>query len=198
MRPARTARAIALAAAVAALAAGCDEDNPFRSQPPEVEGGASRVWELPLDGFPSGWDFVLGDRFFVGTGAVSSSIGSFVVDERADGTLVFRPYSTIVPALSLIRTGILDLGPVSFDGVVEVPEDGYSSVSDSTGVPIVAGHVYAFRLTRLGGGVVPINYAKLGVTAVDREFEADPRSRFVAFEWAYQLQPLNRRVVPEE
>jgi hypothetical protein len=55
--------------------------------------------------------------------------------------------------------------------------------------------VYAFRITNQQGGIVPINYAKLGVTQVGNEFPSQPGSRFVRFQWAYQVQPLNRRVV---
>jgi hypothetical protein len=61
-------------------------------------------------------------------------------------------------------------------------------------VAVEAGHVYAFRITRQQGGIVPINYAKLGVIEIGTEFPGQ-QSRFVRFLWSYQVQPLNRRVV---
>lgn len=172
--------------------AACDEDNLFRNTTPIIESGSGQVWELALPAFPSAWDFPSGQRFFVGTTQIGSVTGSWALDSRADGTLIFRPFSTLVPELSLIRTGILDLGAVSFESVTEAPDGGYSDVADSTGVPVVQGHVYAFRLTQIGGGLVPVNFAKLLVTRVEQEFPEDQRSRFIEFQWAYQVQPLNR------
>ncbi|MGH7550342.1 MAG: hypothetical protein ACREMD_12975 [Gemmatimonadota bacterium] len=176
---------------------GCDEDNPFRTITPDVSAGESQVWELALPGFPSAWDFPTAQRLFIGTDGFGSSLGSWVLDARADGTLILRPFSSLVE-ISLARTGIQDLGPVDFDSVIEAPQDGYSAVEDSTGVPVVEGHVYAFRISRLSSGVIPINYAKLRITEAGTEFPDDPQSRFVRFEWAYQSQPLNRRLVEEE
>jgi len=180
------------------LAAACNEENPFRTQPENVTSGESQVWELALPAFPSGWDFPSGQRLFIGTTDIGGTRGTWVLDGRADGTLIFRPFSTIAAGISLIRTGIADLGAVSFESLEEVPDAGYSAVDDSTGVPIVEGHVYAFRITTLGSSFVPINYAKLEVIDAGQEFPDDPASRFIRFRWAYQEQPLNRRVVEEE
>ena len=185
----------ALAALVLATAA-CDEDNPFRSVSDEVSTGTSQIWELSLTGFPSGFDFPTEQRIFIGEGGFASSLGNFLLDERGDGTLIPRPFSSLVD-FTVARTGIQDLGPVDFDALLEAPESGYIAVEDSAGVPVVAGHVYAFRITRLQAGAVPINYAKLVVLETGTEFPADPRSRFVRFDWAYQNQPLNRRLVEE-
>lgn len=191
-------RWMALAALILAVAA-CDEANPFRGTEPFVRTGSSTVWELDLAGFPSAFDFAIGTRFFVGTTPSGTFDGAWVLDARSDGTLVFRPFSTLVPGLSLNRTGIRDMGPISFDGLTEAPGSGYSDASDSTGVPVVQGHVYAFRVSRLGvGTLVPVNYGKLEATRVDRQFPDDPSSRFVEFRWAYQLQPQNRSLVVEE
>ena len=181
---------------VAALLAACDDENPFRNTNPQVIEGESQLWELGLPAFPSGWDFASGQRIFVGTDEIGGSSGTFLLDARPSGTLVFRAFSTfLVPGLSGVRTGIQDLGAVPYESVDEVPEDGYSAVDDEAGVPVEAGHVYAFRISRSQGGIVPINYAKLAVLEVGTEFPGQPGSRFARFRWAYQVQPLNRRVV---
>lgn len=185
-----------LLAALLIAAAGCDEGNPFRNVSDEVSAGTSEIWELSLSGFPSGFDFPTEQRLFVGEGGFASSLGNFLLDERDDGTLILRPFSSFVDFTGT-RTGIQDMGPVDFDALLEAPESGYISVEDSAGVPVLAGHVYAFRITRLQSGAVPINYAKLVILETGTEFPADPRSRFVRFEWAYQNQPLNRRLVEE-
>jgi hypothetical protein len=187
-----------LALALIAFAAACDDENPFRSIEPEVETGSSQVWELGLEGFPSGFDIPSGARFFVGPSTTTSTFGTFVLDARPDGTLVFRPYSTLVSVLSAVRTGIQDLGARPFSAVTEAPEGGYSSPSDSLGVPVVEGHTYAFRISIASQAVIPINYAKLHVLEVGQQVPGDERSRFIRFEWAYQEQPLNRNVAVEE
>ena len=185
-----------LLAAILLATAACDEDNPFQSVSDEVSTGSSQIWELALTGFPSGFDFPTEQRIFIGEGGFASTLGNFLLDERADGTLILRPFSSLVD-FTTARTGIQDLGPVDFDALLEAPESGYIAVEDSAGVPAVAGHVYAFRITRLQAGAVPINYAKLVVLETGTEFQADPRSRFVRFDWAYQNQPLNRSLVEE-
>jgi hypothetical protein len=182
-------------ALLAALAA-CDDENPFRNVSPQVFEGENQLWELGLPAFPSGWDFDSGQRIFVGTDEVGASSAEFLLDARPNGTLVFRPFSTfLAPGLTSARTGILDLGAVPYESVEEVPEGGYSDVNDSAGVAVVGGHVYAFRLTNTQLGVSTFNYAKLEVTQVGTEFAGDPGSRFARFRWAYQVQPLNRRVI---
>lgn len=183
-------------AALAALALGaCDEENPFRNTSPQVVSGENQVWELGLPAFPSGWDFASGTRIFVGTDEITGATGAFVLDDRTDGTLAFRPFSTLLaPGLSAARTGIQDLGAVPWESVEEVPEGGYGDVNDASGVAVQSGHVYAFRISRQQGTIVPINYAKLQVIEVGTEFPGQPASRFARFRWAYQLQPLNRRV----
>lgn len=187
----RTIRTVAAALTILVIV-GCDEENPFRGTTPLVSHGSSQVWELALEGFPSGWIFPAGERFFVGTGDTPSN-GTWVLDAAAE-TLVFRPFTDVAPGLSLTRTGILDLtesrGVQTFEAVTTVPESGYTDEP----AEVVEGHVYAFRITSLGGIIVPINYAKLEVTEVGREIPDDPRSRFVRFRWAYQRQPLNRDV----
>jgi hypothetical protein len=184
-----------LAALAALPSTACDDENPFRNTSPDVFGGENQIWELGLPAFPSGWDFGSARRIFVGTDEISGSDGAFVLDTRPDGTLVFRPFSTfVVPGVSAVRTGIQDLGAVPYESVQEVPEGGYSDVNDSAGVAVQPGHVYAFRITRQQGGIVPINYAKLGVIEIGTEFPGQ-QSRFVRFRWSYQVQPLNRRVV---
>jgi hypothetical protein len=195
-RGARAWRPVGLLAALLLATPGCDEDNPFRNVPDEVSTGSSQVWEFSLGGFPSAFDFPTQQRFFVGEGEFASSIGNFLLDARADGTLILRPFSSLVD-FTLSRTGIQDLGPVDFDAVLEAPETGYIAVDDSAGVAVVAGHVYAFRITRLQSGAIPINYAKLVVLETGPEFPEDPRSRFVRFDWSYQNQPQNRRLVEE-
>lgn len=174
----------------------CEEDNPFRNTPSQVVFDVSQVWDLGLAGFPSAWDFPNAERLFIGEGGFSSVRGNWVLDSRVDGTLILRPFSSLID-FTFIRTGIQDLGPLDFDAVVEVPEVGYSAADDSTGVPVIEGHVYAFRISQLQFGLVPINYAKLGVLEVGTEFPDDPRSRYIRFEGSYQTQPLNRRVVEE-
>lgn len=193
------ARSLARVAALAliALVAACDEENPFQSIDEEVEHGSSQLWELGLDGFPSGFDIPTGERFFVGPSSVLTTFGTFVLVARSDGTLVLRPYATLVSGFSSVRTGIQDLGVRSFEAVESVPEGGYNSPSDSLGVPVVAGHTYAFRLSIAQQGVVFINYAKLHVQEVGLQFPQNPGSRFVRFEYAYQEQPLNRNVAVE-
>ena len=180
----------------AILLAACDDENPFRNTTPQVFEGEAQLWELGLPAFPSGWDFASAQRIFVGTDEIGGSTGSFLLDTRPNGTLVFRAFSTfLAPGLSAVRTGIQDLGAVPFESVEEVPEDGYSEVDDANGVAVETGHVYAFRISRSQGGIVPINYAKLAVLEVGTEFPGQPASRFARFRWAYQIQPLNRRVV---
>lgn len=176
--------------------AACDDGNPFRNVSPQVFEGESQLWELGLPAFPSGWDFDSGRRVFVGTGEGSGASASFLLDARADGTLAFRAFSTfLAPGLTTARTGIRDLGAVPYESVEEVPEGDYSDVNDPAGVAVEAGHVYAFRLTSQQLGVRTFNYAKLEVTQVGTEVPGEPRSRFARFRWAYQVQPLNRRVV---
>jgi hypothetical protein len=193
------ARRRILYAALAALSlAACDEENPFRNTTPQVQSGENQVWELGLPAFPSGWDFVTGSRIFVGTDEITGATGVFVLDARADGTLVFRPFSTLLTSgLGVARTGIQDLGAVPWESVEEVPDGGYSDVNDASGVAVQAGHVYAFRITRQQGTIVPINFAKLQVIDVGTEVPGQPASRFVRFRWAYQVQPLNHRVAVE-
>lgn len=189
---------IALAALAGLAVAACGEENPFRSTSPQVVSGENQVWELGLPAFPSGWDFASGARIFVGTDEIGGSTGVFVLDGRTDGTLALRAFSTLLaPGLSVARTGIQDLGAVPWESVEEVPEGGYSDVNDARGVAVQSGHVYAFRISRQQGTIVPINYAKLQVIDVGTEFPGQPASRFVRFRWAYQVQPLNRRVVVE-
>lgn len=192
----RTIRNAALALTALAVLAGCDEQNPFRNTTPGVSTGTGLVWELALDGFPSGWAFPVGDRFFVGTSPTPSN-GSWVLDARDDGTLVFRSFADLTPGQSVVRTGVVDLtetrGTGSFDGVATAPGSGYEETAE-----VVVGHVYAFRLTTLSATVIPINYAKLEVIEVAREFDDDPDSRYVAFRWAYQRQPLNRNLQVDE
>jgi hypothetical protein len=180
----------------AILLSACDDENPFRNTTPQVVEGEAQLWELGLPAFPSGWDFASAQRLFVGTDEIGGSTGTFLLDARSNGTLVFRAFSTfLAPGLSSVRTGIQDLGAVPFESVEEVPEDGYSDVDDAAGVAVETGHVYAFRISRSQGGIVPINYAKLAVLEVGTEFPGQPASRFARFRWAYQVQPLNRRVV---
>lgn len=193
-----TTTRVATIALLALVALGCEDENPFRNTTPTVFEGTGRVWELGTEGFPSGWDFIAGQRFFVGTTSLDRFNGAFVLASRPDGTLVFRSFSTIAPEVASVRTGIRDLGTVSFASVVEAPSDGYSSVNDSTGVQVVEGHVYAFRLARTLTRLVAINFAKLEVIEVGTQLPGDPRSRFVRFRWTLQNQPLNRRVEPEE
>jgi hypothetical protein len=176
--------------------AGCDDENPFRNVTPQVLEGESQLWELGLPAFPSGWNFDTAQRFFVGTNELGAASGTFLLDARDDGTLVFRAFSTfLAPGVTSTRTGIRDLGSVPYESVEEVPEDGYSDVNDSAGVAVQAGHVYAFRITSPRAAFLAINYAKLAVIDVGSEFPDEPRSRFARFRWAYQVQPLNRRVV---
>lgn len=193
----RMVRLTAMAAVLATLAIACDEENPFRNTTPRVTSGEGQVWELALDGFPSGWAVSSGTRFFVGT-ATTPTNGTWVLDADEDGELVFRPFSEVAPGLSVVRFGVLDLtesqGTQTFEAVSTAPESGYASDP----VEVVEGHVYAFRVTSLRGVVVPINYGKLEVIDVGQEFPGDPRSRFIVFRWAYQSQPLNRDVTVEE
>ncbi|HUP20377.1 MAG TPA: hypothetical protein VM778_10545 [Gemmatimonadota bacterium] len=195
----RIRRAVVPFVAVLAVATvACEEDNIFRGTSPFVVTSSSQVWQLGLEGFPSAYDFATARRFFVGAEPIGAFDATWVLDERADGTLVFRPYSIVAPAASLVRVGIQDLGAVPFESVAEAPAEGYSAVDDSTGVAVVEGHVYAFRISRITGSLVPINYAKLAVTEVGQQLPGDPDSRFIRFEWAYQVQPLNRDVVVED
>ncbi|MFN2382723.1 MAG: hypothetical protein ABR559_00510 [Gemmatimonadota bacterium] len=175
--------------ALVVLAADCGEDNPFRGFPLEVTSGSSEVWQLGLSGLPSAFDIPTGVQLFIGPIDVRSGIGTFVLDERTDGTLGLWAYSTAVSGLSQVRTGIRDLGAVSFTALETVPESGYSAPDDSLGVPVVAGHTYALRIARPAGSILQTNYAKLEVTAVG--------SGFIQFRWAYQAQPLNTTVLAE-
>ncbi|MDX1660726.1 MAG: hypothetical protein R3326_02950 [Gemmatimonadota bacterium] len=193
----RIAGTLAVAMALLTMVAACEDENPFRNTTPRVTTGVGQVWELDLGGFPSGWVFASGERFFVGTGSTPSN-GTWVLDAGPDGTLVFRPFEDLAPGLSRVRTAILDLtvsnGVQTFEAVTTVPETGYRSEP----VEVVEGHVYAFRMSTLGGVVIPINYGKLEVVEVGRETPGDERSRFVLFRWAYQNQPLNRNLRVEE
>lgn len=193
----RTLRGLTIAMAGLAVLA-CEDTNPFQNTLPQVVTGESQVWELGLTSFPSGWDFPTAQRIFVGTDEIGSTTGTFVLDADPSGVLVFRPFSTLLaPGLLGVRTGILDLGTVAYESIEELPGEGYSDVNDSTGVSVQQGHVYAFRITRQQGSVLPINYAKLEVIEVGSEFPEIPDSRYVRFRWAYQVQPLNRRVAVE-
>ncbi|MFN2421011.1 MAG: hypothetical protein ABR527_06485 [Gemmatimonadota bacterium] len=188
-----------LAIVVAPLAGGCNEQSPFETIPEEVVHGTDQIWELGLEGFPAAFDLPSGQRFVVGASSISGSFGTVVLEGREDDTLVFRSFATLAPDFSFSRVGIQDLGSRSFDSVTEVPEGGYTLPSDSTGVPIVAGHTYAVRITTtFSSGIVGLNYGKITVLEVDRQFPADPRSRFVRFEWAYQVRPQDVTVAVEE
>lgn len=187
-----------LLVALAVLAADCGEENPFRNFPLEITSGSSQIWQLGLAGFPSAFDIPLGERLFIGPTDVRSGIGTFVLDERADGTLVLRAYSTAVSGLSQVRTGISDLGAVAYASVERVPESDYSLPGDSLGVAALAGHTYALRISRPSGSILQINYAKFEITAVGLEVAGNPASRFIQFRWAYQSQPLNTSVVSED
>ena len=194
----RTPR-LAPIALVFALLAGCDDENPFRGIRPQIIVGASEIWELALPGFPSGFDFGDGVRFFVGTTPTGAFDGTFVLDARDDGTLVFRPFSLVAPGINRLSVRIHDAGAVPFESVDRAPSGPYTEPDDAEGIPVVEGHVYVFRIAQLGGNVVPVNFAKLEVLGVGRENPADPRSRFILFRWAYQEQPLNRNLaVPED
>ena len=134
-----------------AVCAACDDGNPFENTTRVVE-GEDQVWELGLPAFPSGWDFSSAQRIFVGTDEIGGNDGSFILDARTDGTLVFRPFSTfLAPGVSSVRTGILDLGSIPFESVEELPESGYSDVNDSTGVAVQAGHVCVPHQQQQGG-----------------------------------------------
>jgi hypothetical protein len=196
----RAREVIALLAIVGApLAGACDEESPFETVPEEVIHGTDQIWELGLEGFPAAFDLPSGQRFVVGASAISGSFGTVVLEGREDGTLVFRSFATLAPDFSFARVGLQDLGPRSFASVTEVPEGGYTVPSDSTGVPIVEGHTYALRIsTVFAGGIVGLNYGKITVTEVGLQFPADPRSRFVRFDWAYQVQPQDLNVAVEE
>jgi hypothetical protein len=183
----------------ACLASACDEESPFGAVPEEVIHGTDQIWELGLDGFPAAFDLPSGQRFIVGAGAIPGSFGTVLLDARDDGTLVFRSFGTLAPAFSSVRVGFQDLGSRSFESVVEVPQDGYTSPSDSTGVAVVEGHTYAVRISStFPNGLVALNYGKMTVLELDRQLPADPRSRFVRFAWAYQVRPLDVSVAVEE
>lgn len=195
-----TNRALKILPLVAALAlsAACDEKSPFINTPPAVFTTTGQVWELGLEGFPSAYGFTTARRYFVGVEAIGAFEATWLLDGLPGGPLTFRPYSTYAPAVSLLRVGIQDLGAVPYASITVAPESGYSDVNDSTGVAVVEGHVYAFRISQLGQGVTPINYAKLEVIEVDREFPEEPGSRFVRFRYSYQIQPLNRDIAEAE
>lgn len=184
-----------LITAIAALGYGCGEGNPFEGSTPIVLEGEGRVWQFALETYPSGWDLAVGDRLFLGTQPFNAVIGSWILDEREDGTLVFKNFATFLPEASAVRTTMQDLGPISYEDLEVVPEGGYSEVNLPEGLEVIAGHTYAFRESRIVQGVVPVNYAKLQVTRIGQEFPDDPDSRFIEFIWAFQGQPRNRRVV---
>jgi hypothetical protein len=179
--------------------AGCDEQNIFETIPEQVFHGTTQLWELGLEGFPSGFDIPTGTRFFVGPSSIGMSFGSFVLEGRDDGTLVFRPFATIAPGFTAVRVGLQDLGARPFSAVTEVPDGNYSLPNDSTGVAVVQGHTYAIRVSgSTPTGLIAINYGKLHVAEVGLQFPEDPRSRFARIEWAYQNQPQERNVTVVE
>ena len=184
--------------ALPSITAACEEENIFESIPERVDHGTDQLWQLGFEGFPSGFDLPTGTRFFVGPSRIDPDFGTFVLDQRTDGTLIFRPYSTLASGFSRVRLGMIDLGARSFESVTVVPEGGYSSPIDSLGVPVVQGHTYAFRISTPLGTVTALNYAKVHVVQVARQVASDPRSRFVRFEWAYQQQPQDRDVAVVE
>ena len=184
--------------ALPAVAGACDEENLFESIPERVDHGTDQIWQLGSEGFPSGFDLPTGTRFFVGPSPINPDFGTFVLDQRTDGTLIFRPYSTLAFGFSSVRVGMIDLGARTFESVTVVPEGGYSSPTDSLGVPVIQGHTYAFRISTRLGSVTALNYGKIHVSQVARQIPDNPRSRFVRFEWAYQNQPQDRDVAVEE
>ena len=194
----RTRDALAWLLLALPVAAACEEENPFEAIPEQVDHGTDQIWQLGFEGFPSGFDLATGTRFFVGPSRIDPDIGTFVLDQRADGTLIFRPYSTLASQFSSVRVGMIDLGARSFESVTVVPESGYSAPTDSLGVPVVQGHTYAFRVSTRLGAVTALNYGKIHVVQVARQVASDPASRFVRFEWAYQRQPQDRDVAVEE
>ncbi|MFN2432566.1 MAG: hypothetical protein ABR599_07090, partial [Gemmatimonadota bacterium] len=103
-----------------------------------------------------------------------------------------RSISSLVRGFATHQVALRDLGAIDFDGLDEVPADGYVDEEDSTGVAIVQGHVYALRIQST---TLPPNFAKLVVDAVGGT--AGP-VRFIDFRYALQIQPGNPRFEDED
>lgn len=181
-------RLLPLAAAALVGLAACGEGDPFGVDP-NVNEGSSRIFEVTAPDLPSAFDLFSGRRLFLGSGDVDAGSGDFFLDGASQSSdLRLRSIASLVTGETTHQLEIQDLGAVDFDGLSEVPDDGYLEAEDTTGVAAVQGHVYAIRVVRSTLGP---NYAKLVIDTVGATGPGFER-QFVDFRFALQVQPDNR------
>lgn len=183
-----TLRRLAMLALLVTCVA-CGDEDPLGTVEPDVVEGADRIWEVAAADRPSAFDVLAGRRLFLGSGEVGAALGDVFLDS-VGGELRLRPISGLVRLLAVHQVEIQDLGPVSFDTLVELPTDGYEEANDEDGVAVVQGHVYALRIRRSQLGD---NFGAFSVDAV----AGDPGARFVEFRYAAQAQLGNPRLEEE-
>ena len=159
------------AATVAALAVGLAAcgDDPFDFDWTDTPGVRDTVLLYSLArpelGLESGFSFVPQPAASVIEAPDATGSWDIALDTRA-GELVLLPPG----ALGITsRARISHLGPVSFDDVVEAPEDTLLYVADDP-VPVVAGSVYVVRSNRAPGGFgssTCLYYARLEPLVID-------------------------------
>ncbi|HEY7462290.1 MAG TPA: hypothetical protein VIC59_10500 [Gemmatimonadota bacterium] len=170
-------------------AAGCSSGNEALVSP-GLRNGMVRLWEVSEPTLPNALDVFSGRRLFLGSGDVTANFGDFFVDGAPGSTdLRLRSLASLLLAESVHVVGLQDLGAIDFDGLVTAPSDGYLDSEDSTGVSVVAGHVYVLRITRTNAGD---NFAKLVMDGIGG-VEGDPDSQFIDFHYVIQTEPGNRR-----
>jgi hypothetical protein len=186
-------RLIRLPVLLLAIATGCGEEDLLGTRP-RLRQGSSRIWEVSAADLPSAFDVFNGRRLFLGGGDVGPVSGDIFLDGSAAG----GPGLRLRSVASLLRAGVTplaeirDLGPVAFEELREVPDEGYHDAADTTGAAVVEGHVYALRLRR--SELAP-NYAKLVVDRIGSSSAGGPR--FVDLRFVVQVQPGNRRFEEE-
>ncbi len=174
--------------ALGVLAAGCGGDDNLLS--PGLREGSARIWEVSAQDFPSGFDVVAERRLFLGSGDISSALGDFFLDGPPGSTdLRLRSLASLLRAEPVHPVGLQDLGAIDFEGLDVAPDDGYTESEDSTGVAVVAGHVYVLRITRSS---IDDNFAKLIVDSVGSTNGSADR-QFIDFRFVAQTEPGNQR-----
>ncbi len=160
--------AVVLALFALVLAGGCSKSR--RSGASAVRGPSRLV---------HGGGTIPGDKGYslIQNAITPRKSGDFAFD---DGDLVIR-----IP-----RGGVVDLGPVEYDAVLDAPADGYESQAQ-----VVVGHVYCIELDAADVYL----YAKLKVTSCQRQRYLGLRDGKMQFDYTLQANASRsfRPYVPE-
>lgn len=187
-------RRAAVLCCLAAPLLGCGEEDPFQDVRPNVREGGGRIWEVSAEELPGAFDVFNGRRLFLGGGGVADSGDVFLDGPPGSTELRLRSVASLLRAEPAHQVEVQDVGPIDFGALFEIPEEGYVEASDTVGVAVVAGHVYALRIRRTELGP---NAAKLVVDVVGATGE-DLDRQFIEFRFAVQTQPGNPRFEEDE